>query len=58
MVRLGGAKVVPFLVFLAFSAPSYAQSAGRARWADLSVEEFGTFLKYAKVYEAAQRKRE
>lgn len=49
MVRLGGAKVVPFLVFLAFSAPSYAQTAVPAPSAELSVEQIRTFLKDAKV---------
>jgi len=49
MVRLGGAKVVPFLVLLAFPALSYAQTAAPAPSAELSVEQIRTFLKDAKV---------
>jgi hypothetical protein len=49
MVRLGGAKVVPFLVFLTLPALSYAQTAVPAPAPELSVEEIRTFLKDAKV---------
>jgi len=49
MVRLGGAKVVPFLVLLAFPVLSYAQTAVPAPSAELSVEQIRTFLKDAKV---------
>ena len=49
MVRLGGAKVVPLLVLLAFPALSYAQAAVPAPAPELSVEQIRTFLKDAKV---------
>jgi hypothetical protein len=49
MVRLGGAKVVPFLVFLTLPALSYAQTAVPAPAPELSVDEIRTFLKDAKV---------
>ena len=49
MVRLGGAKVVPLLVFLALPALSYAQVAAPAPSQELSVEQIRTFLKEAKV---------
>ena len=49
MVRLGGAKVVPLLVCLAFPALSYAQVAVPAPSQELSVEQIRTFLKEAKV---------
>jgi hypothetical protein len=49
MVRLGGAKIVPLLVVLAFPALSYSQAAVPAPSAELSVEQIKTFLKDAKV---------
>ena len=49
MVRLGGVKVVPLLVFLALPALSYAQAAAPAPSAELSVDQIRTFLKDAKV---------
>lgn len=49
MVRLGGVKVVPLLVLLAFPALSYAQTAVPAPAPELSVEQIRTFLKDAKV---------
>lgn len=49
MVRLGGVKVVPLLVFLVFPALSYAQVAVPAPSQELSVEQIRTFLKEAKV---------
>jgi hypothetical protein len=49
MVRLGGVKVVPLLVVLAFPVLSYAQTAVPAASPELSVEQIRTFLKDAKV---------
>jgi len=49
MVRLGGAKVVPFLLCLALPALSYSQAAVPAPSPELTVEQIKTFLKDAKV---------
>jgi len=49
MIRLGGAKIVPLLVWLAFPALAYSQAAVPAPSAELSVEQIRTFLKDAKV---------
>jgi hypothetical protein len=49
MIRLGGAKIVPLLIVLAFPALSYSQAAVPAPSAELSVEQIRTFLKDAKV---------
>jgi hypothetical protein len=49
MVRLGGVRVVPLLVLLAFPALSYAQTAVPAPAPELSVDQIRTFLKDAKV---------
>jgi hypothetical protein len=49
MIRLGGTKIVPLLVVLAFPALSYSQAAVPAPSAELSVEQIRTFLKDARV---------
>ena len=50
MVRLGGAKVVPVLVFLLLlPASSYSQVAVPAPSPELSIDQIRTFLKDAKV---------
>ncbi|HZL95846.1 MAG TPA: hypothetical protein VFB99_19470 [Vicinamibacterales bacterium] len=57
MVRLGGAKVVPLLIFLALPALSHAQVAAPVPSAELSVEQIRTFLKEAKVVRSRSTKK-
>jgi hypothetical protein len=49
VVRVGGAKLVPLLLLLAFPALSYSQVAVPAPSAELSVDQIRAFLKNAKV---------
>jgi len=49
VARLGGAKLVPLLLLLAFPALSYSQVAIPAPTAELSVDQIRVFLKTAKV---------
>ena len=49
LARLGGAKLVPLLLLLAFPALSYSQVAIPAPAAELSVDQIRVFLRTAKV---------